>query len=490
MAIDDDDNALPQDEDENTGVDDQQPNSPYFVPGPVHRQQPAVAAAKPAKAKEKVIVGTGRPRGKIGHLPNSTFENREIELLWPEILEWMKVNGKTPRDVAIRVIRIEPPPREVFVRTFDGTAVQGSPTMLAADAFIDFVARYYHMGHSEPGPAMFHFMFMWKATGQLFATGELRLPAQQDLRDQYQIQAGMPQQRAYQPPQQLPPWGTGSPPEQPQFPPNYWQQQPQQQQQQQQPQQPQENEAIWRLRQENQLLREKLELEARASRGRPQGFGQPPVAASLTAEETLARTIRAVLGELGVVRPPQDPRQPPQRPQPQQPPAGFGYAPPWQQQPSDVAETTKTGVGSLKSLVGAAEELREVGLAIDKVFGRHRGDVQPPPVEEVEEPEPNDPGFDVADVGPDVKWRDGRPVKIARDKDGNIDWLGVGLANPMITETLVEKFGDLMSRIRPAGVGPPVGVGQEQQEQPQQLPPREEPEAEPSNGQTSGFDLS
>jgi hypothetical protein len=522
-----DDNDLPQDED---GIDEpvdeeideeQEQEQGYFVPGPVHRQPPVAAqpvmpaqpkrqragrragvGAAPAASAQPQRIQHGRPRGKVGHLPNTTFESREVELLWPEIIDWLKANGKTPYDVSIRVIRVEPPPREVFVKTFDGAAVQGSQTMLAADAFIDFVARYYHMGSSLQGPALYHFMFMWKASGQLFASGELRLPSQADLLNQYQMSQSMPAQQRNLPPGQLPPYGVGGMP-----PPN--QQQPQQplppmqgygyQPTYQNPAMPQapaaspphENEAIWQLRQEIKLLREKQDLEDRAARqpqrfqqpgqqrgfGRPAGYpqqpGYPPAEAQpASTEEIVARTVRAVLESMGVG--PAGGRQPGAPPGQEQPPPGFGYRPPWQPPAvtaQDAAATASTGVGSLKQLVQTAKELREVGLAIDRVFGRGEEEAQETGVAAAPaEVEPADPGFEVADVGPDVKWRDGRPVKIARDKNGNIDWMGVGLANPMITETIVEKFGNIMQsmgeRMRP-GVGQPPMEEQQFQQPPQ-----------------------
>lgn len=451
QVVEDDD-----DETENDGIDEEEESEPI----------PPKPTPPKAKAKAGPIVhpkGFGRPRGRIGAIPETPFINSEAELLWPEILAELPKTGMSAYDLQVRVVRLEPGTRQQLGQSFEASSIVGDATTSPADAILRVVTDFYHMATAR-SPVLYDIQFIWKTSGKLYAHGRLRCPSPAEIvalrNSDLQRQAasdqglgqvgqgfGMPRPLQQQAPFPM------QPPLYPQpFPYGYMPQQVPD------PGYQRESPEIMQLREEIRLLRE------RAALGQSQPAPAVPTAPAVpaappTTEELVERVATRVLGALGVGV---------QRPGAPGGLAGLGGlagfgAPPLPPPPQAVAGDAQAAVSSFKSLVSTVRELRTLGKTLDGVFA---DDFQPPvtpdamvlsaPSAPVDDPL----DFSVANVGADIKWRDGRPVKIARSKDsGQIDWMGVALANPIVSETLMDKFGGigaaLMGKLNPGAASAP-----------------------------------
>ena len=137
--------------------------------------EPVIPARKPrVKAPAKNDVGVGRVGKATGNLSlDAPFHSIEAEALWPEILERLYANGRSPQEISIRVIRVDPPPR-MTITSLEGTAVSGSEHQNAGDALIESITDNVHLPMQRT-PARYDVQFVWKINGKIWKTGTLPL---------------------------------------------------------------------------------------------------------------------------------------------------------------------------------------------------------------------------------------------------------------------------------------------------------------------------
>lgn len=484
---------------------------------PVEVEARAGVAAAPVDAKSKKGVGN-RGHGKIGEGPGKApFENRDAELLWPEILGKLPPMGHSAYDLMVRVLRVDPPPREQIGRAFESSAVRGDGgSLIPGDALISYVTQYYHVPFQQ-GPAQYELQWVWKSTGQIFAMGTLRLPSRDAISAAYAAEWQRRQQEGagnaapgVMPPGMVPPapppMGFGAPPAQQQV------QQPTQQQQAQQPQpfygypspygynpypvpqQPAQQPAqppardpeIDLMREEmreiKQLLRESITAKRDEGlaeirellRQREVGVGAAPTGPStqsvqpLTevdvtriALQTTAQAVKQALAEFGFL-----PGQ--QRPGVGAPAASVAPVAP--AAPNPVSQAV-AGLDALEALTSLFDRSRRVTRRLEEGVMARRREEREEDREgvgaevEQQQVQPEQPQMGVALVDVGTTWRDGRPVKAAVDPEtGKFVFdqqglMGIALGNPIIGEGILDIVQALKNKVIPvAGARPGVGA--------------------------------
>lgn len=144
----------------------------------VEAEAQGVAAQPAGVGDARSRKGAGRPHGKVGQAPDKApWESKEAELLWPEILSKLPTMGRNVYELMVRVLRVEPPPREQIGKAFEASAVRGDGQgLIPGDALIQYITQYYHVPFQQ-GPAQYELQWVWKSSGQIFAHGTLRLPS-------------------------------------------------------------------------------------------------------------------------------------------------------------------------------------------------------------------------------------------------------------------------------------------------------------------------
>jgi hypothetical protein len=375
------------------------------------------------------------------------------------MIEWLQRKGRSPYDVTVNVIRVEPPPRSSVGEGFEANAAVGDGSSLTpGDAIKRIVEDYYHLPVSRT-PAKYELQFVWRANSQYIAQGYLSCASPAEI---IALRNAQHARRMQQPTQQMPGLGGYSPPQQQQIPPfvpqgygvgapigypPFYQQPPQQA-----PQLPvREQLELERLRADNERLRREQQAPPRA----PQpGFGAPSPMSEAEREERLVTRVVTALRAAGL---------------------GAPAAPP--PPPNDM-------ISGMRSALAVMREFRRFSEDAAGVFEPDdppprqlaTGTGNPPP-----QYEPDDP-YETTEFP--TPWGDGTKPTLKRDREtGKIDLIATAFANPGPTQKLMNAsaaFIESMARRRGLGSPPPEEEGipeeqpQFQQQQQQQLPPAQE----------------
>lgn len=368
--------------------DDEAPEAPE---APRKRKQAAVGVAAP--------IDTNKP----------AWENRDADMLWPEVLSWLPSVGKSPYDVDARVEVLDPVPRR-SLGTLSGSALVGDGTMGPGDVLTVAIDNNFHLPTART-PAKYMVTFTWRATGKGLAWGPLMRPSPDEIIAVRRAQHALRQQ--------APPLGqdmsgmgapTGAPqaygtPPSPQWgpPPSAWS---------------------------------------------PYGYGAPPTPPQGTIDPevvNLRAQVATMSGQLAMVL------EHLQRQGAVAAPQGLGQAPQIiMQAPVAPAPPAQVGLGlgGARQLLEAFRELQGFHQQLGEVF--NRPDPAAPPI--VESPAEDDkPG-----LGLHVYPIPETTLKLAKDAEtGNIDWGMTALANAdsEVGKKAMEIVGNAMAGLtRLAGV--------------------------------------
>lgn len=446
--------------------------------------------------------GKRAPRMLADGTPNAKWDNREAELMWPEILDAIEAKGHSAYEVSIQVVRLSPAGADgaVPMGSIDGNSATGDKQVGPGDRLMQLITDQFHMP-TQRGPARYEVRFVWKQGSGRIGTGILNLPSPAEIialrnaaysaaneREQQaqQPQLGAPQRQM--PPQQAPqqypqqpPWapyygapmypgyGMGFPNPPPYVPPAPGVHH-----------EPGISPELSAMRMELAATRGALnEALAAAREGRQpriEGVAQPQSEDAI-AEKVTARVLMALQK------------------------AGVGFQP---AQPATVAAPAAAAATTTDGLRGMVDQMisgvfqtavttmkSNFEKSVRQVMG-----VGAPPEEaaaEIAEPEVKDEfktPFDVAPVS-DVKWPDGSPVRYAADRSsGDISPMGLAFGNPYMVEkamsvatNLTEALTDVLKGAAQKGLGAP-------QQRPQQSPqvvreiPRAASDATPTDDNT------
>jgi hypothetical protein len=296
------------------------------------------------------------------------------------------------------------------VLNFKGSTIVGDEGENPADALQNRIINFYHMANCQT-PALYEVQFVWMTTGKVYARGRLRVGSPNEIIATRN--ARLQHERAGAGAPQAAPYSAATPPApyQGHVPPTAGA--------------ASNDDEVAALREEVRRLREDngyhkgvLEEVLRGRGALPAQSPQPS-----PGDDMVERVVARVLGTLGV----------------KTQTVGMG-APP--APPPNLQAVAGEAVTSARALVSAVRDLRALGKSLEGALAEPTAAA----VAEVVDTEPDDPlGFQVAGVGDDVKWKDGRPVKIAVDrKTGKIDWTGVALANPVVGEKIMDSLNDLV----------------------------------------------
>lgn len=435
----------------------------------------------------------GRARTNTDGTPNAKWQSTQAELMWPEILDYLNSVGRSPYDVTIQVIRLDPPgPNGAVLMPggIDGNQVDGSDP---GNRLVDRITDLYHLPLAR-GPATYEVRFLWKAGSGRIGTAKLNLPSPAEIvalrnaammssQQEPQPGVGAPQRQPVQQPQpmQQPPYQQSYPPYMPQNPyydPRFqpplgiaWQ-----------PPTTGVSEDASALRAELAATRGALNealLAAREGRQpniQPSGVAAQPPPPS---EDMIVAKVIMALQRAGVIG----------NTQPQ--PAAAAPA------RNDLAGAVD---GLLRDVLGGAVDIMKSNIKKSLAGAMGVGGVPEEAAAEPEVTEPADPfaaPFDIAPVS-DVKWPNGDPVRYAADKStGNISPMGLAFGNPYIAEKAMGVANGLVEGLTEALKGfaknqiPVAGAGKPNQIAPPQAQVvREIPEAatnaSPPNGESSG----
>jgi hypothetical protein len=414
-----------------------------------------------------------RARGKAGDIP-ATFDphapgapkwsSHEAELLWPELMQWLEAKGRSPYDVMVNVVRIEPPGRAGIGEPFEAHACVGDGTNTPSSALKFMVEEFYHL-QSCRTPARYELQFVWRANGQYVAHGYISLASPSEiiaLRNA--AHARRMYSQSYPGTGALPIPGMGRPPAYPQGQPQ--QQQPQQQfapppygyppygyPPQQPPRDPELERRLAALEEENRRLRAGQAIGVRPVHP---GTGAPPPA-SPTPAVTAADLATAMATALRAV--------------------GFGASASPAVAPTDVFGVMKQGMSMMREFRRFGQEANEMFEPPDDPDERPVPMLAAPP----ETAPAEDLPYDITELP--SQWDDGSKAKLVRDRDtGKVDLMGMVLFNPRPAQKLMDAGAAFMERFGRRGLaGPPEEEEQPQvqfqplqpqfqQQQPQQLP--------------------
>ena len=205
--------------------DEEEPEEIEAAPPPVREPDPSATMPKrrgrQPKPREPKPVGVGATVRE----PLTYWKQRNIEVLWPEVLEYLRQQHHSPYDVDIRVKRTEP--IEMLIgQPFNGGTVVGGEGRAASTAIVDKITDEYHMVSGAVGPATYKIEIFWRVNAKVLTWGTLRLnspDAIMGMRRQQQQQQPPP----WQGPHYLPPppyaggYGAPPPPPPPMYPPPY-----------------------------------------------------------------------------------------------------------------------------------------------------------------------------------------------------------------------------------------------------------------------------
>ena len=429
-------------EDEELEEEDDEPSAPAATPAEAAARIVVPKPKKPKARRGAAPSGLGNPRAAgPGRLPNPAgWPNKEADFMWTDMCRELKALGKTPWDITMLCVRMDPPPVQTLNGQINGGACSGSESETPGQMLVRMVDDNFHMPISRT-PATYDIVFMWKQDGTIWGRGRLARPGPQDIQAmrqaQYQHQQIPPPAPGYGGPQQQPshgggpqqhPYGGGGGyPQQHPAPYGYPQQHgaqhmgpgyvgmgyPQQQQQ----QGSYDPEVVNLRMQVGQLTGQLTQVLAYIER---QGVAVPA----------------------GLAAPP--PPAPPQ--------IVYQQAPQQQQTTGLGAE-----LSSLDAALSGLERLRGLSDRLNSTFGRtvvtgvgspDDGDADP---DDSPSAAPKDDGLPFAVIPiPETS------LKYAKNKEtGNIDWMGIGIANAdsEVVKKVVGLAGDFIQGIvKAAGV--------------------------------------
>ncbi|HYM69760.1 MAG TPA: hypothetical protein VEZ44_09210 [bacterium] len=387
----------------------------------------------PPPAPEPAPEPPKRPRGRprtVGAAPParapgvSPWSDKDVSVMWPEMIAALKATGKSPYDIDVMVIRIEPPPTDTL-GVFTGGSVLGGGQVSPAKAIIDYIDQHYHMPTAR-GAVQYEIRFNKRNEGnQIYGRARLNRPAPEELiamRRAQQAQPPMPHYLpseyagygvpafgappAYYPPQGAPP-AAPAPAAPPPAPPPaatfgapsadptiasmqaslaFFSGQLQQ--------------TIQQNQQQARALDMIVQHLARAGQPAPAGVAAPPPAGPAPHPSWLA-------------------------------PAPALAAPP----PAPMSS-----IGQIRDLVDQVRALKSLSREVDTLFAAGESDetVGAPPTTV----EPTMP-FDTIPIPEASLW--GRPINAAINKESrSIDWQATAMANPQLVEKGVELATNLL----------------------------------------------
>jgi hypothetical protein len=376
---------------------------------PAAPAEPAPAPAAPAKRPR------GRPR-TVGAAPvsnASAWSDKDVSVMWPEMIAALKAAGKSPYDIDILVFRIDPPPG-ALLQTFSGGSVVGGQNLSPAKAIMDFIDQHVHMPTART-EAQYEVRFVKRNEGnQIFGRARVNRPAPEQLIAMRRAQqsAAPPYMQDYSGYGAPPPAAYGYPPPAPQAAPQ----------------------------------------AAPPAPMPPQTFGAPssdPIIANMQSslaffsgqlQQTIqqgqqqARALDAIMQNLA--------RQAGQPPPP--PTAGVAAPPPvhasWlQPAPAPLAAPPPavSSIDQIRGLVDQVRALRSLSREVDTLFAPEGEGTLGAPTETVTAPEPPTAPFDTVPIPEATLF--GRPVHAAINKESrNIDWQGTVMSNPQLVEKGIE----------------------------------------------------
>jgi hypothetical protein len=405
-------------DDEEEQEDDDDPEAPAVARAPDPAETvPRRRGRKPRGAQDPKPVGVGATIKE----PRTYWKDRNLEVLWPEVLEYLRVHGRSPYEVDLRVKRTEPI-EQLIGEPFSGGTVMGADGRAAATMVVDKVTNDYHMFAGAMGPATYKVEIIWRVNSKVLTWGTLRLASPDAIMGFRRAQSsGMggsgspasvathyypPPPPQYQPPQYPPQYqppyaGYGAPPPQP--PPSSG-----------------SSDDVRELH----YLRGTMDEVLRALReGRPPNIAPPPGPAAMPSVDDIARRVVEML-----------------RP-------GFGAPPAAVPVPTPPTPAVSVFESSVQSIMQNMIQgtLKKVAGNINQAMG-----ADPQSNEAVAEIMSDDPKedlpFSVIPVG--SKWPDGRDVYFPKKKtDGSIDYMGVLAANPFLMEKLADSASGLIGSV-------------------------------------------
>lgn len=409
-----------------------------------------------AKAKPKTN-GTGvAPAPGSGQWVNK----HDITLLWPEMIERLARDDRfSPSDLKIAVMRITPdsPPYQVG-NEFDASLALGSDTQSPVDALLGILVTYYHLQARPIGPATYEIRWRWQKTSLDFGRCKVFFPHQN------QCNHPAPDPNAQRSEPSFP--GAPAAPRAPHFngygppPPQQHYGQPGYAQGFAPPQYPSApdpeiarlNEELRTQREQNTrnretaaynqatldfLMKERTEARAAAAAAPPVGVaaaaapapatGAPAAGApTVSIAQEAANILMAALGLT-----------------PGQPGVTAGHPAPGA--PTTIQQDAFVGI---EAALKTVQKLRNLGPQIDRVFS--------PDSPVVEAEVVDDDPVKVSETG--ANWRDGRPMRIARNKETkNVDFVETALNNPVVAETAMD-WGNKLGSVVVDGIAKVTGV--------------------------------
>lgn len=391
-------------------------------PTPPKRQ-----GGRPRKKQEQKPVGVGVAAREP---PLSYWKQRNIEVLWPEILEYLRQQHRSPYDVDIRVKRTEP--IEMLIgQPFSGGTVMGGEGRAASTAIVDKITDEYHMVSGAVGPATYKIEIFWRINAKVLTWGTLRLNSPDAIigmrRQQQQNQQQPPAWQGPHYPPPLPPYAGYGAPQAPSYSPPYagYGVPP--------PHAPPSEDAA-AMRAEIGYLRGTLDEVMRAFREGRQPNIQPMPPAGVGTPAGGASDIEAVARRVvEILRP------------------GLGANPVVATPTVAPTPAVSTFEASVQTIMQGMMQgvLKKVGQSVDLAI---RGDgASSQPAEAVAEViPPEDPKdhlpFESIPVG--SKWPDGRDVMFPRDREtGSINMMGVAFANPFLAEKMADAASSFIGNV-------------------------------------------
>jgi hypothetical protein len=409
-------------------------------------------------------VASGPPSAEKETLP------READMLWAALLNGkLQREGKTPWDVRIQVLQMDPPLVQgdgfMVGPPINGGNVAGTDETPASLALVDYVINYYHLPRAAGrGSVKYQLRFIWAQTSANFARGDLILPGAGEIHQLRQAAASRggttPPPYAPPPMQAPPPPGFAAPPPSA-YPSPPWPSYP--------PPSSSDTGPMWAMMQE--MFRASMERRApeitpamMAAMSSP-GVAAPPQSPPLTKAD-VASAVVETLATLGFIKPPgaadvktvaQPPAQPP-------PPA-----------PRDKMAAVFERVidTAMTQFIGGVE--KSIKQTITGIGAPPQEEEEP---EEVVPPAPPDDGKPWKSIKvSDAKWSNGSQIVYTPSKESDEFFTKEGIQgflmeNPIFAEKgmeLVQNLGQAAAEALKRVAAPSAaGVGGQP---PRQIPP-------------------
>jgi hypothetical protein len=437
--------AVPQNDEDDFEGDPDEDDGPESAPAPV---------AAPQQRRKKRAVGAGQVRPSV-----SQWKNREADLMWGEMLDKMKSEGRTPFEMYIAVVDTTGANRGTRLCSFDASSVDGASGNPPPGEALICKVEDFHMQSGAQGNGNYEIQFIWKNNSHPWGKGNIVIKPPAVIRNMRALQDQMNGEPAAQP---GPPQGMGRPPMQqpahgqpPQwqgsyYPPQYYQ--PPQGYQQGYPPPPQSQQDVEMAEMRAQLTRERetnarnqgmleelirAQREGRAPNVPPPAVGAgapppPPAAAVVDTATIVKQVLESVLPVLGIGRP---------------------AAVPQATAEDRLMKVMNEGMSAIIS-----QTMNQVMTGMKRSITGLGGPLETHEAEIVPEEKPED-ALPFIPSNLEQTWADGRKVGIAINKEsGKIDWMGTAVANPFLAEKVAdlgqklgEAFADGVKKINAGG---------------------------------------